>query len=175
MYFSFGGANASPSFISSQIILDDTVTNSATGILALRVGTAAQALRIYDTYTSASDYHRLGMATVRISQTATAGATITLTGLIPDGAVVMGVTTKVTTALTGGVTGYQVGTAADADRWGVAATATIGTTTDNRDWTNGTIECFTAATDVILTANGASFSGTGVIYVSIQYMRGESD
>jgi hypothetical protein len=175
MYFSFGGANASPSFISSQIILDDTVTNSATGILALRVGTAAQALRIYDTYTSASDYHRLGMATVRISQTATAGATITLTGLIPDGAVVMGVTTKVTTALTGGVTGYQVGTAADADRWGVAATATIGTTTDNRDWTNGTIECFTAATDVILTANGANFSGTGVIYVSIQYLRGESD
>jgi hypothetical protein len=132
-------------------------------------------VRLYDTYTSASDYHRLGMATVRISQTATAGATITLTGLIPDGAVVMGVTTKVTTALTGGVTGYQIGTGADPDRWGVAATATLGTTTDNRDWTNGTIECFTAATDVILTANGASFSGTGVIYVSIQYLRGESD
>jgi hypothetical protein len=151
------------------------VRDGASGKLAIRSGTTAQEVRIYDTYTSASDYHRLGMATVRISQTATAGATITLTGLIPDGAVVMGVTTKVTTALTGGVTGYQIGTAADADRWGVAATATIGTTTDNRDWTNGTIECFTAATDVILTANGANFSGTGVIYVSIQYLRGESD
>jgi hypothetical protein len=149
--------------------------NDTTGTLAQRNGTNAQAYRLYDTYTSASDYHRLGMATVRISQTATAGATITLTGLIPDGAVVMGVTTKVTTALTGGVTGYQIGTAADADRWGVAATATLGTTTDNRDWTNGTIECFTTATDVILTADGASFSGTGVIYVSIQYLRGESD
>jgi len=149
--------------------------DGAAGVLAQRNSTNAQTLRVYDTFGSASDYHRLGMATVRISQTATAGATITLTELIPDGAVVMGVTTKVTTALTGGVTGYQIGTAADADRWGVAATATIGTTTDNRDWTNGTIECFTAATDVILTANGASFSGTGVIYVSIQYMRGESD
>jgi len=147
----------------------------AAATLAQRNGTNAQTFRLYDTFGSASDFHRLGMATVRISQTATAGATITLTGLIPDGAVVMGVTTKVTTALTGGVTGYQVGTAADADRWGVAATATIGTTTDNRDWTNGTIECFTAATDVILTADGASFSGTGVIYVSIQYLRGESD
>jgi hypothetical protein len=155
--------------------LDTRLHRDAATIWAMRNGANAHTLRLYDTYTSASDYHRLGMATVRISQTATAGATITLTGLIPDGAVVMGVTTKVTTALTGGVTGYQVGTAADADRWGVAATATIGTTTDNRDWTNGTIECFTAATDVILTANGASFSGTGVIYVSIQYMRGESD
>ena len=151
------------------------VRDGASGKLAIRSGTTAQEVRLYDTYTSASDYHRLGMATVRISQTATAGATITLTGLIPDGAVVMGVTTKVTTALTGGVTGYQIGTGADPDRWGVAATATLGTTTDNRDWTNGTIECFTAATDVILTANGASFSGTGVIYVSIQYLRGESD
>ena len=154
---------------------DLVIRRDGAATLALRQGTAASTLRVYDTYTSTSDYHRLAMATVRISQTATAGATITLTGLIPDGAVVMGVTTKVTTALTGGVTGYQIGTAADADRWGVAATATIGTTTDNRDWTNGTIECFTAATDVILTANGANFSGTGVIYVSIQYLRGESD
>jgi hypothetical protein len=152
-----------------------SLIRDASGILAQRNSTNAQTLRVYDTFGSASDYHRLGMATVRISQTATAGATITLTGLIPDGAVVMGITTKVTAALTGGVTGYQIGTAADADRWGVAATATIGTTTDNRDWTNGTIECFTAATDVILTANGANFSGTGVIYVSIQYLRGESD
>ncbi len=137
--------------------------------------TLAQSYRLYDTYTSSTDYHRLATATVRISQTATAGATITLTGLIPDGAVVLGVTTKVTTALTGGVTGYQVGTGADPDRWGVAATATLGTTTDNRDWTNGTIECFTAATDIILTANGANFSGTGVIYVSVQYMIGQAD
>ena len=154
----------------------DTLLHKDTaGVWAMRNGTSKEELRVYDTHTSASDYHRLAMATVRISQTATAGATITLTGLIPDGAVVMGVTTKVTTALTGGVTGYQIGTGADPDRWGVAATATLGTTTDNRDWTAGTIECFTAATDVILTANGASFSGTGVIYVSIQYLRGESD
>jgi len=163
-------------FAGDTAALPDTqFARDAAGLMAQRNGTNAQTFRVYDTFGSASDFHRLGMATVRISQTATAGATITLTGLIPDGAVVMGVTTKVTTALTGGVTGYQVGTAADADRWGVAATATIGTTTDNRDWTNGTIECFTAATDVILTANGASFSGTGVIYVSIQYLRGESD
>jgi hypothetical protein len=162
-------------FSSSNSSSDVWIQRDAAQTLAQRNSTNAQTFRVYDTYTSASDYHRLGMATVRISQTATAGATITLTGLIPDGAVVMGVTTKVTTALTGGVTGYQIGTAADADRWGVAATATIGTTTDNRDWTNGTIECFTAATDVILTADGASFSGTGVIYVSIQYLRGESD
>jgi len=143
--------------------------------LDVRNGTTAQGLAVFDTYTSDTDYHRLTAATVRISQTATAGATITLTGLIPDGAVVLGVTTKVTTALTGGVTGYQVGTGSDPDRWGVAAAVTVGTTTDNRDWTSGTIECFTSATDILLTANGASFSGTGVIYVSVQYMIGQAD
>jgi len=146
--------------------------------MALRRTTNAQILRVYDTYTSSTDYHRMAMATVRISQTATAGATITLTGLIPDGAVVMGVTSKVTTTLTGGVTGYQVGTGADPDRWGVATSPTVGNAgaeTDNADWTSGTIECFTAATDVILTADGANFSGTGVIYVSVQYMKGEVD
>ena len=164
---------------SGQFVLgggnDTRLHRDAAAIWAMRNGANAHTLRLYDTFASASDYHRLGMATVRISQTATAGATITLTGLIPDGAVVMGVTTKVTTALTGGVTGYQIGTGADPDRWGVAATATLGTATDNRDWTNGTIECFTAATDVILTSTGANFSGTGVIYVSIQYLRGESN
>ncbi len=155
-----------------------TYDTDITGNIAFRGyydPTLKQSIRLYDTYTSSTNYHRLAMATVRISQTATAGASITLTGLIPDGAVVMGVTTKVTTELTGGVTGYQIGTGADPDRWGQAATVTLNTTTDNRDWTNGTIECFTAATDVILTAVGANFSGTGVIYVSIQYMRGESD
>jgi hypothetical protein len=177
MYFSFGGANASPSFISSQIMLDDTVTNSATGILAIRVGTAAQALRIYDTFGSASDFHRIAIATARATLTNVTGATVTATALIPAGSVIMGVTSKVTTALGtgGGTTGYQIGTATDADRWADKTGTALGTSTDNRDWTSGTIENFATATDVIVTAKGGNFNGTGVIYISVQYMAGQVD
>lgn len=89
----------------------------------------------------------------------------------------VGVTSRVTTALgvTGGTTGYQVGTGADPDRWGSKTGTAIGTTTDNRDWTASTVENFAAATDVIVTANGGNFDATGVIYVSVQYITGQSD
>jgi hypothetical protein len=89
----------------------------------------------------------------------------------------MGVTSKVTTALGtgGGTTGYQIGTATDADRWADKTGTALGTSTDNRDWTSGTIENFATATDVIVTAKGGNFNGTGVIYISVQYMAGQVD
>jgi hypothetical protein len=89
----------------------------------------------------------------------------------------MGVTSKVTTALgtTNSTTGYKIGTAADDDRWGAITGTAAGTTSDNRDWTAGTIECFPAATDVIVTATGGNFDATGVIYLSVQYMTGQAD
>jgi hypothetical protein len=89
----------------------------------------------------------------------------------------MGVTSKVTTALgtANGTTGYKIGTGADDDRWGAITGTAAGTTSDNRNWTAGTIECFPSATDVIVTATGGNFNGTGVIYLSVQYMAGEAD
>jgi hypothetical protein len=145
--------------------------------LAQRNNTNAQTLRVYDTFASATDYHRIAIATARATLSAVSGASVTATGLIPAGAVVMGVTSKVTTALgTGnGTTGYKIGTAADDDRWGAITGTATGTTSDNRDWTVGTIECFPAATDVIVTATGGNFNGTGVIYLSVQYMAGQAD
>lgn len=153
------------------------LARDAANILAQRNGTNAQTTRIYDTYTSATDYHRIAIATARATLTGVSGASVTATGLIPAGAVVMGVTSKVTTALgTGnGTTGYQIGTGADADRWGAITGTAAGTTSDNRDWTAGTIECFPSATDVIVTATGGNFDGTGVIYLSVQYMTGQAD
>ena len=89
----------------------------------------------------------------------------------------MGVTSKVTTALgtTNSTTGYKIGTAGDDDRWGDITGTAAGTTSDNRDWTAGTIECFPAATDIIVTATGGNFDATGVIYLSVQYMTGQAD
>ncbi len=86
-------------------------------------------------------------------------------------------TTKVTTGLgtSNGTTGYNVGDGTDADRWGAITGTTAGTASDNRDWTATTVQCFTAANDVVLTAVGGNFDGTGVIDVSVQYIIGQVD
>lgn len=145
----------------------------AANTLAQRNGTNAQVTRVYDTYTSATDYHRLAIATARATATAMSGATITLTNIIPAGAVVVGVTCKVTTAITG-ATSFDIGTATDVDRFGAAIAVALGTTSDNRNWTAGTIECFPTATSLILTANGSNFTA-GAVYVSVQYLSGQAD
>jgi hypothetical protein len=167
------------SFTSGEAVgsIDLSLARDAADTLAQRRGTNAQVTRVYDTYTSATDYHRIAIATARATLSAVSGASVTATALIPAGAVVMGVTSKVTTALgtTNSTTGYKIGTAGDDDRWGDITGTAEGTTSDNRDWTAGTIECFPAATDVIVTATGGDFDATGVIYLSVQYMTGQAD
>jgi hypothetical protein len=156
----------------SQGTVDLLLTRDAANTLAQRRGTNAQTSRIYDTYGSSTDYHRLAIATGRATATMT-GASVTLTGLIPAGAVVVGVTTKVTTEITG-ATSFSVGTTVAPTRFGTTLPLIIGSTSDNRNWTSGTIECFPTATDIVLTAIGLNFTA-GVVYVSVQYMTGQAD
>ena len=157
--------------------LDTRLQRDAAAVWAAKNGTNRHELRVYDTFSTASDFHRIAIATARATLTNVTGATVTATALIPAGSVIMGVTSKVTTALGtgGGTTGYQIGTATDADRWADKTGTVLGTQTDNRDWTSGTIENFATATDVIVTAKGGNFNGTGVIYISVQYMAGQVD
>ena len=151
--------------------------DGASGTVGQRSGTAAQTFNVYDTYTSATDYHRVGIKTARATLASVSGASVTATGLIPDGAVVVGVTTKVTVALgTGsGTTGYTVGDGSDVDRWGAIVGTAAGTSSDNTNWTATTVQAFTSAQDVVITASGGNFNGTGTIYVSVQYLIGQCD
>jgi hypothetical protein len=111
---------------------------------------------------------------VRQTLSALSGASATTTGtFIPDGAVVVGVTTRVSTLLTG-ATGYTIGDGTDADRWGDITGTAVGTTSDNRDWTAATIECFTAGGNITLTAKTANFTA-GAIEISVFYLAGEAD
>ena len=111
---------------------------------------------------------------VKQTLSALSGASATTTGtFIPDGAVVVGVTTRVATAITG-ATGYQVGDGTDADRWGDINAIALNTTSDNRDWTAGTIECFTSGGEVTLTANGSDFTA-GAVEICVFYLAGEAD
>ena len=137
-------------------------------------GTNAQEYRLYGTFTSSTNYQRMTVRSVKQTLSALSGASATTTGtFIPDGAVVVGVTTRVSTAITG-ATGYQVGDGTDTDRWGDINATAVGTTSDNRDWTAGTIECFTAGGEVTLTNTGGNFTA-GAIEICVFYLAGQAD
>jgi len=167
-YVGFGEINA-PS--------DVRLYGPSANVLELRNSTSSQTQNFYDTYASSTDYHRVAIKTARATLASVSGATVTATGIIPDGAVVVGVTTKVTVALGtgGGTSGYNVGDGSDPDRWGAITGTVAGTSSDNTNWTAGTIQAFTAASDIVITAVGGNFNGTGTIYVSVQYLIGQCD
>ena len=96
------------------------------------------------------------------------GATVTASSLIPDGALIVGVTVRVTTTITG-ATSFDIGDGTDVDRWGVTIGLPSGTTTTGADFTSGTVEILLAAGDVVLTANGPDFSA-GAVRIVAYYM-----
>jgi hypothetical protein len=168
----FGFAfNDQPLILSRNVTL---VTDGVNGALAQRQGTQAQEYRLYGTFTSSTNYQRLAIKTKAVTLSALSGASVATTGgFIPDGAVLVGLTTRVSTAITG-ATGYDIGDGSDADRWGANVDIALNTSSDNTNWTAGTIECFTAAQEVTLTAVGSNFTGGAVVIVA-HYLAGEAD
>jgi hypothetical protein len=153
---------------------DTRLFRDAANVLAQRNAANSQESRLYSTFTSSTNYQRMTIKSVRQTLSALSGASATTTGtFIPDGAVVVGVTTRVSTLLTG-ATGYTIGDGTDADRWGDITGTAVGTTSDNRDWTAATIECFTAGGNITLTAKTANFTA-GAIEISVFYLAGEAD
>jgi hypothetical protein len=167
----YGFGNGTPTGSSAY---DVKMFRDAAATWALRDGTNNQEMRCYGTHTSSTNFQRMTIRSVKQTLSALSGASATTTGtFIPDGAVVVGVTTRVGTALTG-ATGYTIGDGTDADRWGDITGTAIGTTSDNANWTAGTIECFTAGGNVTLTANGSNFTA-GAIEICVFYLAGQAD
>lgn len=147
----------------------------AANTIAQRNGTANQTRNNYARRVSATEFNRTASKDISTTLSNVSGATVTATSLIPDGCVLVSVTTSVTTGLGGTTTGYSVGDGVDADRWGTVSAVAAGTDTDNTDWTVTTIQLFTAAQDVVLTALTANFNGTGVIQVHAGCLVGEAE
>jgi hypothetical protein len=154
------------------------------GILAQRntysgATNLAQAFRLYGTWTDDTNYQRLGVISAKQALTAAAGATVATTTLsIPKYSHLIGVTTRVTTALgeTNGTTGYTVGDGTDPDLWGAVTGVAIGTTTAAPDYTAvDALGPDGSDRTVTLTAVGGNFDGTGVIDVCAFYLRAEAD
>lgn len=171
MSYSFS-ASSDPSGGSDVFLFRD-----AANTLAQRNGTAGQTQNWYGTYTGTTNYQRGGRKVAKATLSNVSGATVTASALIPKGAVVYGLTTRINTSLgTGsGTTGYTVGDGSDADRWGDLTATAAGSSTSNSDWTADGSGWFGAATSVVITAKGGNFDGTGVIEVCVFYDMGEAD
>lgn len=105
---------------------------------------------------------------VTTSSGALSGATVTLSNARPAGSIIVGVTVRVTTTITG-ATSFSIGDGSDADRYGASIALTSGTTTTLASHTASPIEWLSAAGNIVLTANGSNFSG-GVVRISVHYL-----
>lgn len=110
-------------------------------------------------------------ATILVASTeklALSGATVTATDLIPAGSIVLGVTVRVTTLITG-ATSFSIGDGTDADRWGATIAVAAGTTTTTANITITSVPIYAAATSVVLTAAGSNFTA-GAVHIEVQYI-----
>ncbi len=82
-------------------------------------------------------------------------ASKTTSSLIPDGAVLNAMTTRVTTTGTN-CTSIDIGDGTDVDLYGAGIAVTAGTTTTNADATASFAKPLLAASDVTVTANGGN-------------------
>lgn len=99
------------------------------------------------------------------------GTSVTLSAAVPKGASIEGVQSIITTAI-GGATGYQVGTTADTDLYGVRSATTVGSGTDDNSWTANGSGYQISNLDIVVSAVGGTFTA-GAISVTVQYSMGQ--
>jgi len=145
---------------------------SASSQAVLQANTSLLEVTVQDTLIVRGDTQVQGSAATT-TQFATAvvltpsGATATAVGLIPAGAIVLGVTTRNINAA--GPAGYDVGDGVNTDRWGNSISTVNGTVSNSSDFVSSAIEIFPVANDVVITSDGVNFTG-GQIRVKVHYI-----
>ena len=119
-------------------------------------------------FESPSSGTKTNVKTATTELTGLTGASVTATGLIPAGAFIIGITARVTTAITGATT-WDLGDGTDVDRWGAALALAAGTLVDPTDYTVAGFGQFSSASDVVLTANVANFTA-GAVRITVHYL-----
>jgi hypothetical protein len=148
-----------------QIIIGTNIVGEGTGTTLIGDPAITQARMMGGTFLSTGangQSTQLGQSTTLL--TGLSGATVTATNLIPANCILLGVTARVTTAITG-ATSFDIGDGSTADRFGDDIAIAADTTANN---------CIapaliTAATNVVLTANGSNFTG-GDVRLTAHYM-----
>jgi hypothetical protein len=105
-----------------------------------------------------------GMAVLEQTLSGLSGASVASTIEIPEGSIVLGVSTRVVTAITGAAS-FDCGVAGETDKFGSALSIAAGSTNI------GVIEpqAFYADTPIVLIAQGGSFTG-GAVRLTIHYL-----
>ena len=141
----------------------DTVFNVDTNS---RIVDVNETFRVRNAVTVSQESTAIQFASVLVNTPS--GTTATATLLIPAGAIVLGVTTRVTTLITGPA-GFDVGDGINTDRWGNSIAVAVTTTSDPTDYQSSAMEIFPVATDVVLTSDGVAFTG-GQVRVTVHYI-----
>lgn len=102
------------------------------------------------------------------------GATSTVAGLLPAGAIILSVTARVTKTITGATT-WTLGDGVTADRYGASIGLTLGTTLTSANWKTSAAAAqdymphfVESARTMTATATGSNFTA-GTIYVEVIY------
>lgn len=100
--------------------------------------------------------------------TGMSGPTATWSNAVPAGAILLGVSLRVTTLVASGDGGtdFDVGDGTDADRFAAAAAFAAGTTKTPADHTATPLAWLSAALSVVLTCNGGTFNAGAVRLVA---------
>ncbi|WP_282129258.1 DUF2793 domain-containing protein [Roseobacter litoralis] len=116
--------------------------------------------------TVAGDVSSLGLRLIEVELTCN-GPAVTAAGLLPDRAIVLGVTSYVTEAITG-ATSYSTGLTGEVDKFG----GSLGVSLADRNI--GIVGPFAvySNTDVTITANGSDFTGGKVMLAASLIMPG---
>ncbi|MGI9394421.1 MAG: DUF2793 domain-containing protein [Boseongicola sp.] len=102
---------------------------------------------------------------IEVDHDVTAGSTSTENGFIPSNAMVYGVTGRVLTNV-GGATSLEIGVAGSSDRYGSGIGVNSGA------WARGLTSnplAYYSPTDLVLTAIGGSFDGSGTIRMAVHF------
>lgn len=103
--------------------------------------------------------------TVEIDHPMSVGATSTVSGAIPGDAIVYGITGRVLTSI-GGAASFEIGVAGSANRYGSGFGTSAGS------WARGitgTPLAYYTPTDLILTAGGGDFDGSGSLRLAVHF------
>ncbi|AMY69686.1 DUF2793 domain-containing protein [Frigidibacter mobilis] len=107
----------------------------------------------------------MSFGVAQIDHVLTVGTSSTTAILIPSGAIVFGVTARVTATFTGSLSNWQLGNAGAPDRFG------SGLGLDEGSWARGVLSApmtYYEPTGLLLTATGGSFA-TGTVRIAVHY------
>lgn len=154
----------------------ETVRLSLIYLEDLDVGVGTRDVRLFDNSIATLNKIHLGnLPQIRTTQIAATNgaASVSASGLIRAGDRVLGVTLKIITGLgvTAGLTGINIGDGSTIDRWGLLTTLTTNTETSQANFLLPDWPIYASNTDVVLSAVGGTFDGTGTIEVTAHFMR----